>query len=73
MSKTVSFDSHGCVKQLEKIGFEEKQAEGMVTVMVEIVNANAARKQDSVELEMRMTVRMILINLAVAGLILAFG
>ena len=73
MSAPINFDTHGCVKQLMGAGFAESQAESVVTVVAMAINENVATKQDLAELETRMTVRMVLINLAVAGLILALG
>ena len=80
MSEVVNFDTHAGIKELAAAGIPKKQAEATVGVIVKVVNANVATKQDLVELELRLVEKLaeltrwaIIIGVALAGLILTFN
>ena len=47
---TLAFDTHAAVKALKKVGFEEAQAEAVVTTVGDAMTGNVATKADVTEL-----------------------
>ena len=69
---TTGFDTHQAVKALTKAGFSETQAETVVSTVREALGGgDLATKTDLHDLELRMTLRLGGMMLAVGGLIVA--
>lgn len=47
---TLAFDTHAAVKALKEVGFEEAQAEAVVTTVGDAMTGNVATKADVTEL-----------------------
>ena len=51
---TLAFDTHAAVKALKEVGFEEAQAEAVVTTVGDAMTENVATKADVTELRTEM-------------------
>ena len=52
------FDTHKTVKELQKSGFTEEQAEGHVKILSEIIKDNLATKSDLQKMENELKIEM---------------
>ena len=65
------FDTLRAARQLREAGFEEAQADALVSTFAEGVAANLATKDDLKPLEQRMTIRSGAMVAAATGIIIA--
>ena len=65
------FDTLRASRQLREAGFEEAQADALVSTFAEGVAANLATKDDLKQLEQRMTIRTGAMVAAATGIIIA--
>ena len=65
------FDTLRAARQLREAGFEEAQADALVSTFAEGVAANLATKDDLKQLEQRMTIRLGAMVAAATGIIIA--
>ena len=65
------FDTLRAARQLREAGFEEAQADALVSTFAEGIAANLATKDDLKQLEQRMTIRSGAMVAAATGIIIA--
>ncbi len=65
------FDTLRAARQLREAGFEEAQADALVSTFAEGVAANLSTKDDLKQLEQRMTIRSGAMVAAATGIIIA--
>ncbi len=65
------FDTLRAARQLREAGFEEAQADALVSTFAEGIAANLATKDDLKQLEQRMTIRLGAMVAAATGIIIA--
>ena len=53
-----TFDTHAYVKELQAVGFTEKQAEVQANTLKALIESELATKRDLKELELRLIVRL---------------
>ena len=72
---TTGFDTHQAVKALTEAGFSETQAESVVSTVRDAIGSDLVTKTDLKaeikDLELRMTIRLGGMMLAVGGLVVA--
>ena len=78
MAQAIVFDTLAYAKKLKAVGFTEEQAEVQAEALSDLINDQLSTKQDLKELELRLTVKVgaMLIALAMilfAGLPLLLG
>ena len=71
MAHAVSFDTLAYAKKLKSVGFTEEQAEVQAEALSDLINDQLATKQDLKELELRMTVKVGAMLIALAMILFA--
>ncbi len=71
MAHAIAFDTLAYAKKLKAVGFTEEQAEVQAEAISDLINEQLAAKQDLKELELRMTVKIGAMLIALAMILFA--
>jgi hypothetical protein len=71
MSHAIAFDTLAYAKKLKSVGFTEEQAEVQAKALSDLINDQLTTKQDLKELELRLTVKVGAMLIALAMILFA--
>jgi len=71
MAHAIAFDTLAYAKKMKAVGFTEEQAEVQAEAISELINDQLTTKQDLHELELRLTVKVGAMLIALAMLLFA--